>query len=566
LAKAVEFFYQQKVSKDYRTLMKGKHWVEVSEENKEKVKLAGITDARWALKLFKDYSADWPEHERRVSRLSRQQGWAGLRVDLPELQKDIELLSTLKWEAERLIPWTGKSKNMSYEALVEECKKAGIEAPASTAMTSDECEAWEDKYGERFPWIDAMRNARRANALLKKCETMLARVRKEDGRMPYQNKYFGAHTGRWGDGGEDSGKNKDSGFNTRNLPRAEMFGEDYFLGKKNADGTREKADGARFAHLWIPGKSHGVNLRHRIIPAEGCHFPLADLSQIEPRCLWRAVGDWDSLAYCRKGMSPYEALMRSKMGYTGGPVNEVKERDPEIAALYQLAKAQVLALGYGAGYLKFIQMAPIYVDKKTCARIFSAPISDDDIANFEDYLKYCKIGEWNARWHSADATMRCTYVNSWKIVMGFRFSNPLICGKKGIWKRLDNAVKAAVGDDFEMKLPSGRALLYRKIAVQDGDVTGVIMKYGRPTRVKLYGGLLTENYIQAVARDVFVECLLRLDDVGHWVAAHVHDEAIPEVSLSVTTEEIEGIMAQSPSFWPDLPVSSSCKSHMHYTK
>src|ERR1043166_1093797 len=27
LAKAVEFFYQQKVSKDYRTLMKGKHWV-----------------------------------------------------------------------------------------------------------------------------------------------------------------------------------------------------------------------------------------------------------------------------------------------------------------------------------------------------------------------------------------------------------------------------------------------------------------------------------------------------------------------------------------------------------
>lgn len=571
LDKAVNFHYKVKVSKDYRTLMKGKHWAAVSPENQDKVKLAGITDSRWSLKMFQDLSPSWPAGERRISVLSRQQGWKGYRIDVPALDGDISLLKRLKWEAEQLIPWHGsEDATLGYESLVKECLKVGIDAPPSTALTSDECEVWEDTYGDKFPWIDAMRNVRRANALLKKCETMRSRVRDEDGRMPYQNKYFGAHTGRWGDGSDEAGRKKDTGFNTRNLPRKEMFGEEYFLGKKQEDGTRAPAEGARFAHIWVPGKSRGVNMRHRIIPAEGYHFPIADLAQIEPRVLWRAVGDFKSLDLCRQGMSPYEAHARSSMGYTGGPMKEVMEIDLDVAGKYQLAKARVLALGYNAGWIKFIAMAPLYVDKATCERIFSAPVTEEDIEGFTRYLGYCKISMWNALWARADEAMRRTYINSWKIVTHFRQTNPKIASKDkkypGMWKRLDDALHACIGDDFEMALPSGRTMIYRKIAMQEGDVTGLVMKYGRLCRIKLYGGLLTENYCQAASRDVFVECLLRIDAADLWVAGHIHDEAVPEVPLSVTTEVIEELMSQSPSFWPDLPVASSCKSHMHYTK
>jgi hypothetical protein len=583
LAKAVSYIYKEKVSKDYRTLMKGRHWSEVSDENKDKVRAAGVADAKWCLRLWTDLSPNWPEKERALSRMSRRQGWDGLAVDVPALEKDIELLSTLKFEAQRLIPWHGTTDaTLAYESLVKECQKNGIEAPASTAMTSDDCAEWEDKYGVQFPWIDAMRMVRRANALLKKCETMYSRVRPEDGRMPYQNKYFGAHTGRWGDGSEESGNKKDTGFNTRNLPRKEMFGEEFFLGKKNLvetpdgklewDGTRGTGEGARFANIWVPGESKGINLRNRIVPASGYHFLPPDLSQIEPRCLWRAVGDYDSLAYCRQGMSPYEAHARSSMGYTGGPMKQAMKESLEIAGQYQLAKARVLALGYGAGWIKFIQMAPIYVDKVTCERIFAAPVSAEDIERFEEYLGWCKIADWNARYKNADEKMKVTYINSWKIVTDFRTANPKIANKNkrraplGIWAKLDNAVRSAVGDDFEMVLPSGRKMVYRKIALEEGQIKGTVMKYGKPCRIKLYGGLLTENYIQATARDVFCECLLRLEDAGHRVVMSVHDEAVVEAPTWVKAEEVQHIMAQPPSFWPDLPVASECEASFHYTK
>lgn len=75
-----------------------------------------------------------------------------------------------------------------------------------------------------------------------------------------------------------------------------------------------------------------------------------------------------------------------------------------------------------------------------------------------------------------------------------------------------------------------------------------------------------ENIVQATARDVFAECLLRLDDAGYKVPLNVHDEAVPEVLLSVTTDTIQKIMSQAPAWMSDLPVASKCTSTLYYTK
>lgn len=557
LANSCAYFYGEKVSKDYRFKMKGKRFVAVSPEVQKEVVEAGLTDARKTLRFWYDHSHRWPEKERRLSRLSRQQGWYGLRLDLPAIERDIKHLKLICWAAENMLPWNASGTSLSYDLLVAECKKAGIDAPPCLDKNSDELARWEDAHAD-CGWVDAMRTLRSANGFLKKLETMRDRIRPTDQRMSYANKYFGAHTGRWGDGNGDEGRGKEKGFNSRNMPRKEVFGAEWL----------EKS-GQRFAHLF-PDGIQGVNMRNRIIPADGCHFNPADLSAIEPKTLWVFAGDTASLNLVRQGYSPYHAHAVNTLGWEGEELKVAKDTDPHAAGIYALSKARVIALGYGAGYLKFIVMAGLYISKDDCKRIFNASVTKEQRDAFVDYIHKCRVPEWVGLWKKADEDTARSYVNSWLIVQDYRKKNPKIASKDsrrpGLWKQLDDALRKAVGDDFEIGLPSGRSLTYKNIAIENGDITGIVMQFGKPARKKLYGGLLTENLVQAVARDVFCECLLRLDDAGYWTALSIHDEAVVECPTDVPAQRIIDIMSVAPDWLPNLPVTSECKSTMFYTK
>ncbi len=80
-----------------------------------------------------------------------------------------------------------------------------------------------------------------------------------------------------------------------------------------------------------------------------------------------------------------------------------------------------------------------------------------------------------------------------------------------------------------MLLPSGRTLIYRGIrATRD--------RWGRPSvafwdarrgiAVETFGGRLTENLVQAVARDCLASAMVLLDRAGFEIVAHVHDEVL----------------------------------------
>ena len=44
--------------------------------------------------------------------------------------------------------------------------------------------------------------------------------------------------------------------------------------------------------------------------------------------------------------------------------------------------------------------------------------------------------------------------------------------------------------------------------------------------LETYGGKLTENIVQAIARDCLAVTLQRLEDAGYQTVMHIHDEAV----------------------------------------
>lgn len=311
LAGAAKQLLGEEVSKDLRGWMKGKTWADAVEAGRaDELREYALRDARMCRAIWEKYSIQWPAHERELAQQTMLMGWRGFRVDQERVESGIARLERVKFEAARSIPWSdGDSAVLSPKALGEACRSAGITPPPSLSEDDPACGEWERQYGDQYPWVGAMRDYRKANALLEKLKTMRARTRSTDGCMGIGLKYFGAATGRW------SG---DAGFSVQNLPR---------------------------------GESYGVDLRACIVPRPGHTIVTCDLAQIEPRCLAWLVGDQAFLDQISHGTPLYEAHARNTMGWRGGNLKK------EDARIYALAKARAIGLGYGCGPEKFRTIA-----------------------------------------------------------------------------------------------------------------------------------------------------------------------------------------------------------------
>jgi len=475
----------------------------------EAMKTYALEDARLCFLLWDKFSHLWPETEQELATLTFEWGQQGVAVDLPRLKESIRTLDLHRFNAVQELPWVediDEDTPLSHRKLAEECRSAGIPCPASLAMDDPDCEAWENKYGSEYAWVDAMRIFRRTNILIKRFKTVYSRTNNADLgiRFPYALKYFGAVPGRW------SG---DAGFNVQNMPRGELF---------------------------------DVDLRRCFIPSPGNVFIIADLCQIEPRILAWLVDDTAFLDLVRNGVDIYEAHARSTMGYTDP--SPLKEVDP---AMRSLAKARTLGLGYGCGSRKFVAVAK-------------------NLGGIDITLAEAK-----------------------QTVQDFRAKNRRITR---LWNQLDRAFKRSAGGDYHIELPSGRELRYMSVSKSPrGYYTATTERGGRMR--KLYGGLLTENLVQATARDVFAEQLLAIHRyltvpqasclpcrttgdpspdrcpptspaIGR-IVFHVHDEVIVEVPESLADQvrtEILTIMSIPPDWLPGCPIEAEATVNHHYTK
>jgi len=83
----------------------------------------------------------------------------------------------------------------------------------------------------------------------------------------------------------------------------------------------------------------------------------------------------------------------------------------------------------------------------------------------------------------------------------------------------------------------------------------------------LYGGLIVENVVQAVSRDLLAEAMFRLEEHGYANVLNVHDEIVCEIPQDFgSLQEFEGIMRQKPAWAGDCPVNAEAWRGQRYRK
>ena len=152
-------------------------------------------------------------------------------------------------------------------------------------------------------------------------------------------------------------------------------------------------------------------------------------------------------------------------------------------------------------------------------------------------------------------------VNMW------RESNPNIVR---FWWDVDSAAKTCVkerqstethGIKFHYQsgmlflvLPSGRKLVYVRPRIGENKFGGESITYEgvgeqkKWLRLESYGPKFVENIVQATARDILAEAMLRLDANGYRIVMHVHDEVVIEAPADASLEDICTIMGQAPAW------------------
>lgn len=297
-----------------------------------------------------------------------------------------------------------------------------------------------------------------------------------------------------------------------------------------------------------------------------------DYSAVETRVLFWLAQEFLGLAIFLAGEDIYLDMAQSIYG------RPVTKADDDAR---QLGKRAILGLGFGMGYIKFLITCRTY-KMKFSVEFIRAVVPREDLVRIATWIK-------EKDWHRC-ATAGLTRADLPELtLMKFivdryrtRYSET-VCK---LWRDMENAAKAAVQHPNKMfvagrcgwsydgsrfltaELPSRRRLYYPFPELDDDGLThmGVDAKTTQWVRERTYGGKLTENAVQAVARDLLADAMVRLERAPNYdLVLSVHDEAIAE-SDNGTVDEFTGIISEVPEWAYGLPVKADSWSAVRYRK
>lgn len=303
--------------------------------------------------------------------------------------------------------------------------------------------------------------------------------------------------------------------------RAETIG---WMGRRGALCIYLRYAGAHTSR-WSGGDNsnwqNGVPaINDAILPPEGYALIKPDASQVECRLLNFVAGQEDKIADFRLGRDPYVGVAEA---FCGHPVNKKDHPD-----LRQAGKVVELQAGYGSGGEK------IRATLRNKAGIIITP---------EDGEKY--------KWAYRNTHPRVT--DLWK--EAGEILADLAAGRSVEWGPVVIA-------DHRIWLPNGIPLIYETLEWYIDEEIGD--KYWRlKTRSrwhKMYGAKLVENLIQALARLVVSQAMLRIDKLGYRIVNMRHDDLwilVPEDGREIThAEKCRLEMCREPVWLPGIPLDA----------
>jgi DNA polymerase len=367
-----------------------------------------------------------------------------------------------------------------------------------------------------------------AQSATKKIDSLLASCG-ADGRVRGALKFHGASTGRW------TGSN----FQPQNLKRPEVDDLDSAIAAvATGDLAQVKAKFPR------PLSVIGDITRSLICAAPGKVLIGADLSSIESRVLaWIAGEEWKLDTYRRFDATqdprdePYCITACKIFGKPGGTFNP---GSPER----KVGKTCDLAFGDQGGLGAWRKFEP-------------------------DRFSDQKVEQFKVEWRAAHPAIKKFWygvdVAAWKAV---RDRGQIVrCGRLAFLCR---------GTFLLLRLPSGRKLAYPypRIEIEDLEHQVVVTKDNSAGQWRdcrhgngLYGGLLTENVVQAISRDLLAEAMLRIEAGGYPIVLHVHDEVIAEVPEGFgSAKQFTRLMTRVPAWAEGLPIAARAWTGQRFCK
>lgn len=478
------------------------------------------------LKRLRDFRPDQSEQD--LWTLDQEINDRGVLLDIPMagsiVEFDTERSADLLAEAQQI---TGLSNPNSLAQLKPWLADNGL---ATDTLRKDDVAAM---LGDP----DLHENVRRvleirqtlSKTSVKKYQTMLD-IAGEDDRARGIMQFYGGHTGRW------AGRS----LQPQNLARNTMPDDEL-------DVAREFVKMGDFESLEMifgePAPIFSQLVRTAFIPSPGNRFVVSDFSAIEARVIaWIAGEEWrlevfrnDGDIYCESASHIYHVPV-VKHGING----ELRQR----------GKVAELALGYGGAVGAMKQMDT------------SGSVPEDEMQGI--------VTQWRAEspkivrmWRDCqDAAVAVIRGNQPKRVLrslqGTEFYVKLVDGTPVLF----------------IQLPSGRPIAYWDPKIMDTEMGPRItyMAQNQTTRKwerhETYGGKLTENIVQSVARDCLAEKMKLLESMGYPIVFHVHDEMI----LDVPREDkeaaalVDRIMGEPIDWAPGLPLKGGTYECDFYRK
>lgn len=361
----------------------------------------------------------------------------------------------------------------------------------------------------------------------KKYDAMEIAMGKDD-RVRGLLQFYGANrTGRW------AGRL----VQIQNLPQnhLEMIGFARELVKKG------DLEGLSIIYGNIPSTLSQL-IRTAFIAEEGYTFVVADFSAIEARVIsWLAGEQWRLNVFKTHGKI-YEASASQMFGV---PIEKIKKGNPEYS-LRQKGKVAELALGYQGGPGALIQMGAL-----------------------ENGLTEEELPDIVSRWRQSNKRI----VDLWHTIQNCAI-NCLKTGQTQVMQK--NIYFSIENGNLAITLPSKRQLFYIQPRLEINNFGSEALSYmgqnqttKKWERIPTYGGKLTENLVQAIARDCLAEAIEKLVNNSYKVLFHIHDEIIAEVPKNDNRFNLENaikLMCAVPEWAEGLPLNADGFTNDYYKK